>query len=212
MSLREMFDVYGNQELIAHWERIEPRSHEEFISRINKDIDYLIGLIEADAKDFHSSLEDEFNREIVRLLSARCYIASHDHDEGGHVDVRIASRCGEYSWLAEAKIYDGPDYIKKGLNQLIERYSRGTPGHHIGGILVYIQKSRCTEFFAKWRRELADSKDEFEELAIEDCKSPSREGLAFYSEFIHPRIGRDGPKYRIRHIGVSAYRIASAQP
>lgn len=207
-TLRETLHNYEHQELLEQLNRLNPRNYEEFINLLYKDLDFVVGLIEADAKDFHDASEDELNRQIVRLLTARFYAASHDHDEGGHVDVRVASRNGQFSWLAEAKLDNGPAYLKSGVSQLTERYTRGTPNHNAGGFLVYIQKSKCAERFANWREYLETQGESFQELSTEDC--PNRTGLAFFSEFVLPRMGAGVPKYRVRHIGVSAFRAASA--
>ncbi|WP_141100847.1 hypothetical protein [Roseateles aquatilis] len=207
-SLRDHLQACGQDELLAQLRRLAPVSYEEFVSTLYEDLDQLIGLVEADAKDFQDASEDELNRELVRLLNARFYAASHDHDEGGHVDVRVRSRDGRFSWLAEAKLDNGPAYLSKGVDQLTERYVRGTPGHHCGGFLVYVQKARCAERFATWRQHLAANASSFEDLTVEDCKS--RQGLAFYSEFVLPRLGTGVPKYRIRHIAVTAFREANA--
>ena len=206
-SLREHLEACGQDELLAQLRRLAPSSYIEFISTLYDDLDQLIGLVEADAKDFQNASEDELNRELVRLLSARFYAASHDHDEGGHVDVRVRSRDGRFSWLAEAKLDNGPAYLSKGIDQLTERYVRGTSGHNCGGFLVYVQRARCAERFATWRTHISKSAGEFEELAIEDCST--RQGLAFYTEFVLPRMGVGAPKYRIRHIAVTAFREAN---
>lgn len=209
-SLRETLENYGQDELLEQLIRLSPKNYEEFINTLYSDLDFIVGLIEADAKDYHDASEDELNRQIVRLLSARFYRASHDHDEGGHVDVRVTSRDGKYSWLAEAKLDKGPAYLKSGMHQLTERYARGTPNHNAGGFLVYIQKAKCAERFSEWRMEFGKHLNDFEDLSIEDC--PNRKGLAFFSEFVLPRIGVGVPKYRVRHVGVSAFRPASTSP
>lgn len=207
-SLRETLENYENDELLEQLIRLSPRSYDEFINTLYSDLDFVIGLIEADAKDYHDASEDELNRQIVRLLTARFYHASHDHDEGGHVDVRVASRNGKYSWLAEAKLDKGPAYLKSGMHQLTERYARGTPNHNAGGFLIYIQKAGCADRFATWKDEFKTHTADFEDLSIEDC--PNRSGLAFFSEFVLPRMGKGVPKYKVRHVGVSAFRTASA--
>lgn len=206
-SLQEHLLACGQVELLAQLRRLAPSSYDEFISTLYDDLDQLIGLIEADSKDFQYASEDELNRELVRLLNARFYAASHDHDEGGHVDVRVRSRDGKFSWLAEAKLDNGPAYLAKGVDQLTERYVRGTPGHHCGGFLVYVQKTRCAERFATWQAYISASSGKYEELVLEGCTA--RQGLAFYSEFVLPRIGKGAPKYRIRHMAVTAFREAN---
>jgi len=209
-TLRELLSTYGQDELLEQFIRISPRTYDEFIDTLYADLDYIVGLIEADAKDFESAGEDELNREIVRLLQARFHQASHDHDEGGHVDVRVVSRSGKFSWLAEAKLDKGAAYLQKGVHQLADRYARGTPGHHCGGFLIYVQKSRCAERFKNWRDGFSQQTADFKNLSIDDC--PQRTEYSFYSNFILPRIGEGPPPYRIRHMAVSAFREANTHP
>ncbi len=200
----------GQDELLAQLRRLAPANYTEFIEVLYEDLDQLIGLIEADAKDFHDASEDELNRELVRLLVARFHVASHDHDEGGHVDVRVTSRDGKYSWLAEAKLDNGPAYLAKGVTQLTTRYTRGTPNHNAGAFLIYVQKNDCSGRLLNWRNVFSTNTAEYQGLKIIDCKT--RPGLAFYSHFHLNRIGTHAPKYEVRHIAVSAFRPASAAP
>lgn len=197
----------GQTELLTQLRRLDPRDYDDFVDVIYDDLDELVGLVEADAKDFHDASEDELNRELVRLLRARFYIASHDHDEGGHVDVRIASRDGKYSWLAEAKLDNGPAYLASGMVQLTTRYTRGTPNHNAGALLIYVQRDNCSGRMLNWRTEFAAKLTEYDGLEVTDCSR--RPGLAFVSEFHLPRIGTAAPKYRVRHVAVTAFRPAS---
>ncbi len=207
-TLREHLECCGQSELLSQFRRLSPESYDDFIGILNSDLEDLIGLVEADAKDFIESSEDELNRELVRLLRARFYSASHDHDEGGHVDIRVQSRDGRYSWLAEAKLDNGPAYLEKGVHQLTDRYVRGTPGHNCGALIVYVQRSRCAERFENWKKHFQSISEKFEELSFTDCHS--RKGLSFYSEFVLSRMGAGAPRYQIRHLAVSAFRVASA--
>lgn len=207
-TMREMVELSGRPEIIAHFQRIEPRSYEELVSRLTEDVDILVGLIESDAKDFGSATEDEITRELVRLLKARCYHATHDSDEGGHVDVRVASPDGRFSWLGEAKIYRSNSYLDAGMEQLINRYVKGTPGNNAGALLVYVQVERCAERLAEWKAFHENQSEKYEDLVVTPCAT--RPGLAFYSEFVLPRIGKGAPKYRVRHLAVSLYRAGTA--
>lgn len=208
-GMEDLIEAYGEPELVGQLRRLRPKNYDEFNSQLYADLDVLVGYVEADAKDFTAAGEDVLNRELVRLLKARCYIASHDHDEGGHVDVHVRSRGDQFSWLGEAKLDNGPAYLTKGVSQLTERYARGTPGHNCGGFLVYVQKKRVAERFAKWKDHLAANAADYEGLTFDTC--PTRAGLAFFTEFVLPRMGEGVPKYRIRHLAVSAFREASEE-
>jgi len=203
-TLRDLVMLCSQPGLIEHAQRIEPRSYDELMRRLNADLDALIGIIESDAQDFADANENQISKELVRLLKARCYDASHETDHGGHVDVTVKSSDNRYSWLAEAKILGSNSYLDQGMDQLIDRYAKGTPGHNKAALLIYVKQDRCGEKLQAWRdyHELQTAK--YEELKVSSCAG--RPGLAFYSEFVHPRVGKGPPKYLVRHLAVSLYR------
>jgi hypothetical protein len=200
--LSEFISFFGKKELIRMIDDSTPGTYAEFLEEFYEDLDFVIGLLEADAKDTMSWGEDEVNRALVRLLRARHHRASHDHDEGGHVDIRVESRDSKFSWLGEAKLDNGPKYIESGLDQLVDRYSRGTPNHNAGGLLIYTQKADCAGMMKNWSTELKSK--QLNGFELEECKL--RPKLAFYSSFVIPRIGPQGEKYKVRHIGISLFR------
>lgn len=205
-SLREWAEFAGDQYLLGSIRRTSPRDYNDFVDQLYDDLDLLMGELESDAKDFIEASEDVLNRELARLLRVCGYSASHDNDEGGHVDIHVKSRNQKYSWLGEAKLDNGPQYIGDGLVQLTTRYARGTPGHHCGGLLVYFQKARCAERFGEWRTKFEEDTS-WEDRTISECTR--RPGLSFYSEFVLNRMGKGVPKYRIRYMAISLFRKAS---
>ena len=210
LSIRQHIEIAGQDVLLQQLKIISPVDYSEFIEALYSDLDVLTGFLESDPKDTMFSSEDFLNREIVRLLKARNYHASHDTDSGGHVDIHVRSGNHKFSWLGEAKIYRGPSYLQGGLSQLIDRYAQATPNHNCGGIVVYFQEDNASDKFASWRKHLESNELKLVDLAVSDCNA--KPGLAFYSEFVHPRIGSVGPRYKIRHLGLSLFRQASAQP
>ena len=207
-TLREHLEASGQPEFLALYERIYPRTYDELVLRLYADLDACIGQMEADAKDFMFAHEDVINRELVRLLQRTGHQASHDHDEGGHVDVRVVSRDGKYSWLAEAKILRDTGYLDAGMDQLLNRYTRGTPGHNKGGFVVYVQLDRAAERFSRWREFHEGQAGKYEDLESRSCSE--RPGLAFFSSFVLPRLGTGVDKHEIRHVAVSLYRHESS--
>lgn len=208
-TLRQQLEFYDpNGGLLRQLRREQPLDYPDFIDVFYADLEDLIGLLEGDAKDLMTANEDFLNRELVRLLNARSYVASHDHDEGGHVDIHVKPGSRRFSWLGEAKRDKGSANYWAGLVQLTERYARGTPGHNCGGLLIYFQNDRCSERFAEWRQNFeAKGKTDLKELSVHD--GSGRAGLTFQSDFVLERIGTKAPKYQVRHIAVSLYRAAS---
>lgn len=207
-TLREHIEFYGNSGLLMQLRRSEPKDYDDFVGALLIDIDKILGSLEGMAKDLMSAGEDFINRMIVKDLNIVGYNASHDNDENGHVDIHVRPSNNAYSWLGEAKLDKGPAYLMAGLNQLATRYARGTPGHNRGGLLIYVQKDRCSERFATWKEHLTqEGPAHFEDLEMEDCSQ--RPGLAFISSFVLKRMGNQVSKYAVRHVAASFYRTAS---
>jgi hypothetical protein len=54
--------------------------------------------------------------------------------------------------LGEAKIYDGPEYHLKGLQQLLGRYTTGREGR--GMLIVYVRKKNIASLIKKLREKM----------------------------------------------------------
>jgi hypothetical protein len=205
-TLREHLEFAGDSELLRQYTIKYPKNYDEFIDALYEDLDKITGMLESDAKDFIDQNEDQITRNIVRLLKAKNYYASHDHDQGGHVDIHVRSGDQKYSWLCEAKIDRGPAYLQQGLNQLISRYSCPTPGNNHGSLAIYIKQDRAAERVDNWRS-CVETSGNLENLVVKDC--PRKPGFAFVSEFSHIRTGlsTQAPQYIIRHIGITLYSV-----
>ena len=72
----------------------------------------------------------------------------------GHVDLTIeADHCTPTRQkLGEAKIYDGPAYHFKGLEQLLGRYSTGREGR--GLLIIYFRKPNITGLVQNLRKQM----------------------------------------------------------
>lgn len=208
--LEEYVEAYGNRELAKQAKRLNPQSYNDFWEILNEDLEELVGQLESDAKDFISAEEDEITRALVRSLKARFYDASHETDEGGHVDVTVRSQCRKYSMLGEAKrSKKGSGYLLDGFKQLTSRYARGTPSHNRGAMLIYVQQGKAAETLARYKNVLEANSASFENIEFEQCAL--REGLAFNTSHVLERIGQGAPKYIVRHIALCLNRTASVQ-
>lgn len=207
-SLGDAIDLVGKSYLLDRLLVQVPRNYDEFISNLYREMDLAISFMESDAADFMIAEEDLISRALIRSLKQKCFIATHETDSGGHCDITVNSADQAYSWLGEAKRWNGPAYIKGGFDQLLQRYSKGTPGHNHGGLLLYIQKDRCADLVKAWRDHLDSIAVQYEALQLAD--DVERPGLAFRSTQVHERIGDAGPRYNVRHVGISLYRPASA--
>lgn len=143
-------------------------------------------------------LEDDITCRVVEHLDLQGFRASHESDHNGHVDILVQSDDKAYTWLGEAKLYNGSKYSEKGLYQLVSDYSTGAENES-GGVLLYLNGTRLQvkEIMHEWQSHLtslsADKNNRLESLTFEPKKGTS---AIFYTSHIHHR---SGDPYRIRH-------------
>ncbi len=116
---------------------------------------------------------------------------------GGHVDLTIELQYG-YPMrrkLAEAKIYDGPMYHVKGMQQLHGRYTTGREGR--GLVIEYVRSAGIAKLFEKLRETLdAD-------LPLQQ-KAPTKSHPMKWA-FISVHGHSCGDDLEIGHIGCNLY-------
>ncbi|MDZ4058224.1 MAG: hypothetical protein U1D69_14925 [Polynucleobacter sp.] len=142
--------------------------------------------------------EDQITLFLITHLNASGFDATHDTSNGGHCDVVVKHSKG-YIWLAEAKIHNGPEYIKGGYLQLTSRYAHGTQSSPIGGLLIYIFKSKAMNLLDEWR-EAVDREFSSEGHTTHDC--PSGNKLVFISDLT---CERSGLPYQVNHFAVPLF-------
>lgn len=195
-TLADMLLIHGN----STPGRIQSRlmfvdSYEEQVSIVNDAIDYCIKDLVVSKHHRKDDGEDRLTVDIVSILKAMGFQASHDTDVGGHCDVVIVGK-NDFLWLGEAKIHKSYDWDFQGLQQLSTRYSTGLVGQDHGGLILYTWNKNSKEMMDKWAAHLVASKPD---LTIETC---SRNPLVRNSVHDHPATGL--PFY-VRHTPVSLY-------
>lgn len=176
---------------------IDTRSYEFFLETLYADLESCLKRIEEDPKVRADDGEDRISQEIISMLVAMNYDASHDETVGGHSDIVV--RAGkDFLFVGEAKIHKDYDYLLKGWNQLTTRYMRGTPHADHGALIVYVRVKNCASVVEKWAEHLDDQK-------LTDYKRgtcPVRQELGFRTEHKHESSGRT---VHVRHIAVSMH-------
>lgn len=91
---------------------------------------------------------------LAMALSIPGLTVTPEAHSNGHVDLIIeADHCvPERIRLGEAKIYDGPEYHLKGLEQLLRRYTTGREGR--GLLIVYFRKQNIAGLVTKLRAKM----------------------------------------------------------
>ncbi|WP_353189916.1 hypothetical protein [Pandoraea pnomenusa] len=174
--------------------RVTTDTHEEFLNVLYEDLDEIICDLEGRKKYFADSSEDQVSDAIVASLNQYGYLASHDKDHSGHVDITVEVRHKRnFKWLGEAKIDHGPSYCWGGYLQLTTRYSVARNGADAGGILIYLQGyDNAADRLEKWAVYLENEKG-----ITCDRTDAGRPGLAFTTSEIHTGTG---VPYYIRHM------------
>jgi hypothetical protein len=153
---------------------------------------YLLKMLCASSdEDFDTALEDLLEAAVVHLENNAPHLADCDEETitafliaylnmpgflrvlqeaytKGHVDITIEAEPALplRRRLGEAKIYGGPSYHVKGLNQLVNRYSTGRYG--TGILIEYFKKPNIKTFIERLRKHLNKTKPYLQNGDCED--------------------------------------------
>jgi hypothetical protein len=107
--------------------------------------------LERNKKNLEKLDEVGLSGVLALALSVPGLAVIQEAHSNGHVDLTIeADHCvPARKKLGEAKIYDGPEYHMKGLEQLLGRYSTGREGR--GLLIVYFRKQNIAGLITKLR-------------------------------------------------------------
>ncbi len=110
--------------------------------------------IEAQKKNFATLDEVGLSGALALALSTPGLTVTTETYSNGHVDLTIvADHCfPARKKLGEAKIYDGPEYHVKGLEQLLGRYTTGRECR--GLLIVYFRKQNIAGLVEKLREKM----------------------------------------------------------
>ncbi|MCW8880577.1 MAG: hypothetical protein OQJ89_05660 [Kangiellaceae bacterium] len=167
-------------------------SYEEFLNRLNADVDAAIADLESNRHLLQNDSEDRLSVNIISYLKAKGYNAYHDVQHGGHVDIYVDFK--KFKWLGEAKIHKSYDYLMQGFDQLCTRYAEGADLNSHGGLIIYIKISKAADVVFEWKKRLESGS--LDELTTTECKSKPN---AFVSCHKH---STSGTFYTVRHIPV----------
>lgn len=197
-SLAELQQFLDSKRNIA--DAVLVQTYEDFVSVLYKDIDDCIREMEAgrsirqlnnDSDKRHG--ENRLTEDFRMFLIGRGYDAKRETDVNGHCDLIVQDK--KYLWLGEAKIHNHYDYLKKGFNQLLTRYSLGVPNANQGGILIYIYNKNAAKVITQWQTHLTNCN--LNGFSTNSCNA--RPQLAFYSTHSHKGSGLP---FTVRHMGI----------
>lgn len=107
--------------------------------------------LEKNKKNFDALDEEGLTGALAGALSIPGLSVTQETNSNGHVDVMVeADHCHPpRTVLGEAKIYSGPAYHLKGLEQLIGRYETGRDRR--GLLISYVKQARIAELSKQLR-------------------------------------------------------------
>jgi len=113
-----------------------------------------IARLEGNKTNFRTLDETGLSAVLVAALSIPGLTVTQETHSNGHVDITIeADHCvPARKKLGEAKIYDGPAYHIKGLEQLLGRYTTGREGR--GLMIVYVRQKDIAGLVKKLREKM----------------------------------------------------------
>lgn len=130
-------------------------SDEEFDAVLEEVIEAAAVYLEKNALHLANCDEESISAFLIAYLNMPGFLrALQETHSNGHVDITIEAEPSPpvRRRLAEAKIYRGPSYHAKGLEQLVNRYSTGREG---AGIMVeYVKKPNIKALVDKIRKHM----------------------------------------------------------
>lgn len=175
----------------------------EFDELFEKHLQVCIERMEAAANHFYPDSEEKLSQILAASLSHPGLNVLLEAYTNGHVDltIRQESIYGGQVRLAEAKIYKGPDYHTKALEQLIKRYSTGRSP--TGYVIEYVKKANIVKL-VKGLRTDADS-----HLPVDQRGKTKDHSIKWAYQSKHEHSS--GEILRIVHLNVNLYRPQKQQ-
>src|SRR5262249_36571844 len=133
---------------------ITAKSTPEFEKAFDGLLERAVSGLEQNKQKFDKLDEDGLSSALALALSMPGLTVTRETNSNGHVDLTIeADHCiPARKKLGEAKIYNGPAYHFKGLEQLLGRYSTGREGR--GLIIVYFRKPNIAGLVQNLRKQM----------------------------------------------------------
>ena len=129
---------------------ITAQDDEQFASAFYRLLERAVNHLERNKRDFRTLGETGLTAVVVAGLSVPPFLETRQEENtNGHVDLTIETpSCRlQRRILGEAKIYNGPSYHMKGLDQLVGRYSTGRESRAL--ILMYVRKPEIAQLIEK---------------------------------------------------------------
>jgi hypothetical protein len=177
---------------------LEAGEAEEFDFYLERHIEQCVGEMEAEAHHLNGDDEEKLSAYLAASIRHPGLGARRESYSNGRVDLTIWQEgvVGGQERLAEAKIYNGPVYHVKALEQLIARYSTGRM--RTGYVFEYIKKKGIATLV----KGLRDHADSSKPLAQQGDTAAHAMRWAYESHHKHA----SDELFRVVHVGVNLFR------
>jgi hypothetical protein len=180
-----------------YYDLLTATTDEEFEAAFDALLGKAVSWLERQRKNLTKLDELGLSGTLAMALSIPGLTVTPEPHSNGHVDLMIvADHCvPERIKLGEAKIYRGPEYHVKGIEQLLGRYTTGREGR--GLLIVYYRNANIADLVAKLRAKLdAD-------LPCKQCGTTVDHVLKWSFRSTHTL--NSGDDHEIGHIGCNLY-------
>jgi hypothetical protein len=180
-----------------YYDLISAKTDTDFEKAFDAFLERAVSHLEINKKDFERLDENGLSAILTIALSVSGVSATRETNSNGHVDITVvADHCVPMrKKLGEAKIYDGPGYHLKGLEQLLGRYTTGREGR--GMMIVYFRKQNIAGLVQKLRERM----DADLPFAQQGQTSSHPIKWSFLSKHAHS----SGETLEVGHIGCNLY-------
>lgn len=195
--------IPGMMEQLA---RQSPLSYDAFVNQIDKDLNNIISITESGRQHHYDKGEDAITEHIIVQLKQKYPSVHHDAQQGGHCDIyiEVMGSNGElYKWIMEAKLWEGFEYVYKGLNnQLLGSYAQGGLNNCKGGMIFYSKLLTGSKYVMdEWHKGLEDKN-----ITINSKRS---DGLRFHTDHkLNDGIGAD---FHVSHYCVDLFHAPTKE-
>lgn len=197
-----------NESLLALMEKIQQKapeyvalltatSLEEFEAAFLPILERAVHGLEVNSKNFTALNEEGLTAVLAQALSIPGFTVTQETNSNGHVDITIkADHCMPMRQkLGEAKVWDGPAWHLKGVEQLLDKY---TTGRETRGLLIsYVRTADIAGLILKLRQRMD------EELPNQQQKPAS--DLALKWSFQTDHLHSCGEVLEVAHVGCNLF-------
>ena len=187
----------NRQKTPEYYDLISAKTDADFEKAFDAFLERAVSQLETNKKNFQTLDENGLSAVLTMALSVPGLSATRETNSNGHVDITIvADHCMPMrKKLGEAKIYDGPEYHVKGLQQLLGRYTTGREGR--GMLIVYFRKQNIAGLVKKLREKMDTDLPSSQQ-------GPTSDHLIKWS-FLSKHTHSCGENLEVGHIGCNLY-------